>query len=302
LIEKDIENLLANYPDEFFPKAGFVLQGQQVRIGNCRADILFKDKYDRAIIIEVKKGLLSRDASGQVLEYYGLLKQDSPDKIIELILCANVIPTERRTFLENSGIECKELGVGLITNIAIKYGYTFLDEGKNEQTKNIAINEFNKHENSPFMSETNGNVWIFQANRDRFDILNALSDTSYDKDTWLINQHKNEIKKGDIALIWMSGANDGGIYAVADILTDPILMNDNPHNEKYWMNEKDRGQSKLRVNMKVVRRFLNYPVFRKDLVKIEGLNNLSILRYSQGTNFPVNKNEWQIIKQQIENR
>ena len=75
MLEKDIENLLANYPDDFFPKAGFILQGQQVRLGNCRADILFKDKYDRTIIIGVKKGILSRDASGQILEYYGLLKQ-----------------------------------------------------------------------------------------------------------------------------------------------------------------------------------------------------------------------------------
>ena len=67
--EKDIENLLALYPDEFFPNSGFELKGQQVQLGRCRADIIFKDKYDRTIIIEVKRGILSRDASGQILEY-----------------------------------------------------------------------------------------------------------------------------------------------------------------------------------------------------------------------------------------
>ena len=74
MLEKDIENLIANYPDEFFSSAGFKLVGQQIRLGRCFADIIFKDKFDRKVIVEVKRGILSRDASGQVLEYYGLLK------------------------------------------------------------------------------------------------------------------------------------------------------------------------------------------------------------------------------------
>ena len=301
MLEKDIENLLANYPDEFFPKAGFILQGQQVRLGNCRADILFKDKYDRTIIIEVKKGILSRDASGQILEYYGLLKQDNFNTIIELILCANVIPTERRMFLENNGIECKELGVGLITTIAQKYNYKFLDEVKNEQTAKVDLKQPAVHEPVSIHKEKE-RVWIFQANPNRFDILNALSDTSYNKDTWLVNQYQNEIRKGDIALIWMSGVKDGGIYAVGEVLTNPMVMHDDPDTDKYWISDDDRGKEKLRVNIKIINKFLNHPVFRSELKKIDGLNNLSIFKIPRGTNFPVEESEWQIIKQQIENR
>lgn len=214
MLEKDIENLIANHPDDFFPNAGFNLQGQQIRLGKCRADILFQDKYDRTIIIEVKKGILSRDASGQLLEYYGLLKQETPHTIIELILCANVIPAERRMFLENYGIECKELGLGLITSIARKYNYRFLDEDKNEQTLNVDAKERKHAEPIPFDAKREERVWIFQTNPNRYDILNALSDLSYNKETWLVNQYQNEIKQGDIALIWMSGNKDGGIYAV----------------------------------------------------------------------------------------
>ena len=76
MLEKDIENLIAKYPDEFFPNAGFKLVGQQIKLGKCYADIIFEDKHMRKIIVEVKRGILSRDASGQVMEYYGLLKNE----------------------------------------------------------------------------------------------------------------------------------------------------------------------------------------------------------------------------------
>ena len=85
MLEKDIENLLAQYPDEFFPNSSFTLIGQQVKLDRCYADIIFEDKHKRQIIVEVKRGILSRDASGQVMEYYGLLKMQNPDKTINLI-------------------------------------------------------------------------------------------------------------------------------------------------------------------------------------------------------------------------
>lgn len=83
MLEKDIENLIARHPDEFFPNSGFTLIGQQVKLDKCRADIIFEDKHKRKIIVEVKRGILSRDASEQVMEYYGLLRKQSPDDIVE---------------------------------------------------------------------------------------------------------------------------------------------------------------------------------------------------------------------------
>ena len=128
MLEKDIENLLANYPDEFFPGEGFKLIDQQFTIEGKRIDILFEDKHGRQIIVEVKRGILSREASGQIAEYYGLLKTENETKNYELILCANIIPKERKVFLETIGIDCKELGIAQIAQIANKHGYTFLDD------------------------------------------------------------------------------------------------------------------------------------------------------------------------------
>lgn len=133
MLEKDMENLIAKHPDEFFPNSGFNFVGQQENLSQRRVDIVFNDKYDRTIIIEIKRGVLSREAAGQVMEYYGLLKKEKPEMTVELILCANTIPHERREFLERHGIECKEIGVPKFEDVAKKVGYKFIEDKKIEE-------------------------------------------------------------------------------------------------------------------------------------------------------------------------
>lgn len=291
MLEKDIENLIAKYPDEFFPSSGFKLIGQQVRLGKCFADIIFEDKYKRKIIIEVKRGILSRDAAGHVMEYYGLLKNEEPDSFVELILCANIIPAERRNFLETIGIECKELGINKLNEIASKYDYQYLDT----KVSNVS-------ENKTDFSDLNqsNNVWIFQANPNRYDILNALADNEIGEvKHWLVNQYKREILKGDIGLIWLSG-KEGGIYAIAEIISNPEITVPSEKEEKYWIDSDDKNKERLRVKMELKINLSNNPITKEDLRKIVGLESLSIFRQSQGTNFRVTENEWKIIKKKID--
>jgi len=286
MFEKDIENLIAKYPVEFFPTSGFQLVGQQVRLGRCFADIIFKDKFERNVIVEVKRGILSRDASGQVMEYYGLLKNEEPDGITELILCANIIPAERRKFLETIGIECKELGINKLNEIASKYNYQYLDSKEISETKKIT--------QSLELPDAD-KAWIFQANPNRYDILNALADDDIGTEKhWLVNQHKNEILKGDIGLIWLSG-REGGIYAVVEITSNPEMLIATEKEEKYWIDSEDKNKNRLRVKMKITLNLLNNPITKETLIKTAGLENLSIFRQSQGTNFRVSNSEWEII-------
>lgn len=301
MLEKDIENIIARHPNEFFPASGLKLVGQQVKLGTCYADIIFTDKYDRTIVVEVKRGILSRDGAGQIMEYYGLLKQQDPAKVIELILCANVIPHERKLFLENAGIECKELGLSLIQTIAQKYNYGFLDTAEKKQAKSIVQKTTAPYEKTKLSLPEEQCAWIFQANPNRYDIFNALSDPELDKQCWQINQHKHKIKKGDIALIWMSG-KEAGVYAVAEVVSDPLIMADFPAEEKYWISEGDRGKKRLKVIISIKQNLVNSPVFRYELKNIEELKKLSILRFFQGTNFPVSMDEWQIIRKKIEEK
>jgi hypothetical protein len=288
MLEKDIENLIANYPDEFFPNAGFKLIGQQVKLGKCFADILFEDKHSRKIIVEVKRGILSRDASGQVMEYYGLLKSLNLDDVVELVLCANIIPPERRTFLEISGIECKELGINLINQIAEKVNYQFINSPI--KTKTVATDE---------ELPVSERVWIFQANPQRYDILNALADNEIGEEMhWTVNQHKKEIDKGDVGIIWLSG-KEAGIYAITEILTAPTIMEEPETERKYWTDTEDKEGDKLRVKMKIIKNMLSCPLTKEKIKLTNGLQHMSIFLNPRGTNFPVKSDEWDKIRDLI---
>lgn len=300
MLEKDIENLIANYPEEVFPGEGFKLIGQQVVIEGRRLDILFEDKYKRQIIVEVKRGILTRKASGQIIEYYGLLKNINKDQNYELILCANIIPKERRTFLETIGIECIELGIVRITEIARKYNYKFGDDQLIFSRSRIEnIKRYNKQMeiiDSPTDEDDEVSVWIFQGNPDRYDILNALNDEEIGNTMhWLVNQNKYNIHKGHLALIWMSG-KEAGIYALTRVECAPAMMEENKTEKKYWQGG-DYQKVSNRVRLSILRRFINNPILKKDLLRIPDLSTLSILRQSQGTNFPVKNSEWAIISQ-----
>ena len=247
----------------------------------------------------MKRGILSREASGQVIEYYGLLKEQFPEKSIELILCANTIPNERKIFLENVGIECKEIPVSQLVNIADKYQYTFLDAKKHE-SEDLDLSVIQSIDSDSTSDEIT--TWIFQANPKEYDILNALSDEKLEnKIHWYVGQHKKRIKKGHVALIWMSG-KESGIYAVAQIMSDPIETEEDEAEKPYWLSTEKDTTSTLRVKLKIVKTMINNPVFRHEVKAKESLKSLSILRFAHGTNFPVTDDEWAVISGLITSR
>lgn len=68
---------------------------------------------------------------------------------------------------------------------------------------------------------------------------------------------------------------------------------------KYWIDSSDRGEERLSVKMKVLINLVNTPVLKSEMKKTLGLENLSIFRQSQGTNFPITAIEWRSIKNLI---
>lgn len=295
MLEKDIENLIAEHPDDIFPGEGFRLVSQQYTVEGKRIDILFEDKWNRKVIVEVKRGILSREASGQVAEYYGLLKSRNQDEFYEMILCANIIPKERRLFLENIGIECKELGISFISELAKKYDYTFIDD-RTSFVKHTPPKIANTSSPTTHTDDEDISVWIFQGNPQRYDVLNALSDSDIGNNFhWGVNQHRKKIKKGHLGLIWLSGT-EAGIYALTRIESNPELMGEFPAEEKYWLDSSEKEEA-ICVEMTILKRLINKPILKKTLLEINGLGNLSILRHFQGTNFPVRNSEWRIISQ-----
>jgi len=300
MLEKDIENLIAKYPLEFFPKEHLILKGQQVNIGRCYADIIFTDKFDRLIILEIKRGILTRDAVGQIIEYYGLLKEQYIGKTIELILCANIIPHERRHFLEAVGIECREIGISLITEVAKKYDYKFIDEVN--ISEKISLGSINDTRLDTVTKSQGNNIWIFQATPKIFDTIGVLKDPEYVLifDGWVVKKHKKHIKKGDIVLIYVCG-NSKGIYAITEVTSNPKLLPINPKSVKYWKNrEWIKDDQYFGVNFKIVKNLVNTPITQQQLKDIPGQTIFrSLLKGLRGTNFQVDQAEWEIIKKLI---
>jgi len=74
------------------------------------------------------------------------------------------------------------------------------------------------------------NFWIFQANPEYYDLEGALKNC--EEINWGISQHQEKIKKGDEVFLWLSGTN-AGIYAVAEVLTDPGPLPKEPCEEPF---------------------------------------------------------------------
>jgi hypothetical protein len=297
MLEKDIENLVAKYPEEFFSGKDVKLIGQQVKLGQYFADIIFEDDQHKKVIVEIKRGILSREAVAQLMDYYGMVKMQEPTSAIRLVLMANVIPKERVLLLsEKLEIEFVEVPVSKVLNVAEKYSYQFLDSDK-PQIRREYIERARIMDQNVIKGESN--VWIFQSNPARFDILNALEEL--EEDVWDVKRYKDKIKAGDIGIIWMSG-KDGGIFAISDVLTNPEYMGEAEEVAKFWKSDSDRNQIGLCVKLHYKMKFLNNPIFRQDLRNIPQLTNMLIFRQPQGVNFPVTQSEWSILSELIKRR
>lgn len=129
-----MENLIAQHPSEFFPSINLKLVGQQVKLASYFVDIIFEADKNTHVILEVKRGILKREAISQIIDYYGAIKEKEPNKDVTLIIVANIIPKERTIFLsEKLGIKFLELPITKIKTVAAKYSYKFLDAEKPEQ-------------------------------------------------------------------------------------------------------------------------------------------------------------------------
>jgi hypothetical protein len=122
LAEKHMEDLIAAHPDEFL-EPGWRLDKRQGYYEGRRIDLVFKDAHNRILLVELKRGVVTREHVGQIVEYYGLLRKRESGVGIELLLIGNNIPHERREFLCQTGIEVNEIPERIFVEVARKYDY-----------------------------------------------------------------------------------------------------------------------------------------------------------------------------------
>ena len=147
--------------------------------------------------------------------------------------------------------------------------------------------------NGPVPYAREPQVWIFQSNPKFYRFLVALQ--NLDRMQFLTNRYKNRIKVGDIVLLWMSG-NHAGIYAQARVVEGVAERKDDGDDASFWVDLNAAAAAKPRVVLSIERRFLANPVLRGTIVATEGLDKLLILRQPNGTNYPVESDEWERLR------
>jgi MoxR-like ATPase/predicted RNA-binding protein with PUA-like domain len=138
--------------------------------------------------------------------------------------------------------------------------------------------------------------WIFQANPNRWDAKTALRELSETK--FEVNQHKDKIKAGHKVFFWISGKG-GGVTAYGTVLSDPVEME--PVSSKYDAEDWAGDERKIRTQVRIDH-FLEDPISRGEVKACEGLQNLQILKMSQGSNFKVTAEEAEILAELYEDR
>lgn len=112
MLERDIQEFLFHHPETLFP--GQVVQEKQreFSIQGKRIDLLFKVDGIR-YIVELKRNSIEREHLGQIVEYYGLMREALQSEQIRMILVAPRIPSFRKVYLEELGIRCIEFTMPL---------------------------------------------------------------------------------------------------------------------------------------------------------------------------------------------
>jgi EVE domain len=139
-------------------------------------------------------------------------------------------------------------------------------------------------------------TWIFQANPERYNIFSPLANNK-PITRWAIERHKDDVERGDRAVLWVGGKNAPGIYAIGSVTGLPVeAVVDDPG----WLRHEDHGVLKwfCPVEFDTV---LDPPIDRSDLKADPRFERSRILNQPFAANpFLVSDEEWSAISDRLE--
>ncbi|MGB2623534.1 MAG: endonuclease NucS domain-containing protein [Candidatus Acidiferrum sp.] len=128
MIERDMEDLIAAFPDDFFQGKQFVLVARQKSLaGVGRFDLLFEDRFGSTIVMELKARPLKYEDATQVAGYRDELKEKGCKNVV-MWLVAPQIPRSVREFLDDKGIEYTEIHFTDFRRTAERHGFVVESE------------------------------------------------------------------------------------------------------------------------------------------------------------------------------
>ncbi len=122
MTEREMEDLIAAYPKEFFGGKDMVLKGRQGSFaGVGRFDLLFEDEHHTNVLMELKAVAARYEHASQLARYKAAL-DESGDRYVLMWLVAPLIPKPVRDFLDQIGIEYSEIHEATFKTVAARHG------------------------------------------------------------------------------------------------------------------------------------------------------------------------------------
>ncbi len=198
MLEKDMEELIANYPEDFFPRKKLILKDRQRNFpGVGRFDLMFTDEHNTNILMELKARTAKYDDATQLAKYLDAMNAMG-EKDILMWLIAPLIPNSVRDFLDRIGIEHSEIHIAEYRRIAKKYDHKL----QSDSQQNIDLNRDKTPKQPQMLIGRNPNITFqgnyhskiqakYRAKRDSlYDVFNSgynflTSSENNNKDIWL---------------------------------------------------------------------------------------------------------------------
>jgi hypothetical protein len=131
----------------------------------------------------------------------------------------------------------------------------------------------------------NEKIWLFQSDPQRYTIIGALREMATgDVSTWNVREHRDELRGGDLILLWQMGGN-AGLYAIGTVVQEPYLADafENGAGQEWWV--------KWRLDAS-----LDPPVPQAEFLQDPVLSQMELFKNPEGTNFPVTPDEWAAVR------
>jgi hypothetical protein len=125
-------------------------------------------------------------------------------------------------------------------------------------------------------------VWLFQANKEKYNLADEVSSLLDKGDWWKVSQYLDLLKPGDTALFWQSGEN-AGIYATGELISEPYSA----------MSEAEPG---WRVDV-AYNRLITPPILKSGLAADPRFQQLDVLMRGWSKNpFRVEDGQWSALQ------
>jgi len=117
-----MEDLIASFPKDFFPRKDLVLKDRQKSFaGVGRFDLLFEDEFQTQILMELKAVQARYEDATQLAKYKDALEGQG-EKNLLMWLVAPRIPKAVCEFLDRIGIEYSEIHEAEFLHVAARHG------------------------------------------------------------------------------------------------------------------------------------------------------------------------------------